>query len=347
VEVEVRPVRPEDCARISEFRSRMEGGRYLAAIRGEAFYARKYLHWGRALVLEEGGRIAGTIAAIPKRVRLGNEVVPAADLGDLFVDPGLRGRGLFRRLYDDLVRRLEADGVRMLTVRPGRRAEPLLRRAFGFQPLFGVREWVAALDEEGIRALPLGRLPLVRAVLPRARWDVPAPPDMACRSASPLGLAPPEPFGDAWPAAGTVRDAAWLADRYALDPTPYETTVVERRGRVAGVVVYLVLPDPGGRPSRGWIVDAWTGREYADAALPLAAFALADIRRKGASLVHFWSARGPRRGVDPMVEALRSLGLRGISRGREVLYRFLGGGPPPTVSTGRDWMFRMGDTDGI
>lgn len=343
----IRPVRPADCAPIAEFRLRVEGGGYLASVRGKAFYERKYLGWGRALVLEEAGRIAGTISAIPKRVRIGSEELRAADLGDLFVDPALRGRGLFRRLHDDLVGQLEQDGVRMLTVRPGPASRPILQRAFGYATLLPVKEWIAALDESGVRALPLGRSPL-RRTLPRIPDHLPpAPADAITHSTVPADLHPPNPFGATWPTAGTVRDAAWLQHRYAEDPAPYRMTILQRDGGMGGVVVCLVVREAKGNPVRGWLVDAWTDPAARDVAGSLAAAALTDLRRQGASLVHFWSAQGPRRSVDPMVNALRALGLRGVSRGTRVLYRLIGNEPAPRIARAQDWMFRIGDTDGI
>jgi hypothetical protein len=111
--------------------------------------------------------------------------------------------------------------------------------------------------------------------------------------------------------------------------------------------VHLVLEDPRDGLQRGWIIDAWTGATDGDSAMPLAMSVMADLRRKGASLAQFWSAQGPRRGADPMVESFRSLGLRGFSRGKKVLFRHLGAEPLPSMPKASAWMFRMGDTDGI
>ena len=149
--------------------------------------------------------------------------------------PSLRGRGFFRRLHDGLLRELEREGVQMLTVRPGPGSEPLLRRAFGYQTLFPFKESIAALDEEGLRALPYGRSPIVRRFLPRAQRKSRAlPQGVTCRPARLDGLETPDPFGGAWPTAGTVRDEAWLRERYGAPPTPYEAAVVERTGPSGG-----------------------------------------------------------------------------------------------------------------
>ena len=345
--VEVRPAHAEDCAAIADFRSRVEGGDYLASIRGEAFYRHKYLHLGRAFVIEKGGQVAGTMAATPRRITVGSQTLRSADLGDLFISPEIRGRGLFRRLHSELIRDLEEDGVRMLTVRPGPASEPLLRQAFGYQTLFPIKEWVAALDGKGARALPLGHLPVIHALLPRIKRAVPAPPPgVIFRSRVTAGTALPRSHDGGWPLAGTVRDATWLADRYTADPTPYRTAILERNGRIAGVVVYLILQDRGRGLAAGWIVDAWS-EAGADLSLPLAAFVMAELRREGASVVHFWSAQGPPRGVDPMVEAFRSLGMRGLARGGELLYLPVGRSSLPEMPDARLWMFRIGDTDGI
>lgn len=345
---EIRPARQEDCAGIAEFRARMEGGGHLASIRDARFYQHKYLTRGRALVLDDDGRIGGTIAATPKQVRIGDHVLAAADLGDLFLDPKLRGRGLFRHMHDELVHSLEADGVGMVTSRPGPAAEPVFREALGYQALLPVREWVAALDAKGLRALPLGRLPVLRLALPRARRGLSVPDsESISRPAAPTELDPPDPFGAGWPVAGTVRDPAWLERRYANDPTAYRTVAVTQERRVVAMAVHLVLDDPGNGLVRAWIVDAWTAAGNASGALPLCSAVLDDARHSGASVIHFWSSDGPGRRVDPIAHALRRLGLRGVSRGKQVLYRSLAGGNVPDVGGADEWLFRAGDTDGI
>ena len=91
-------------------------------------------------------------------------------------------------------------------------------------------------------------------------------------------------------------------------------------------------------------MDAWSDPGGAG---ELVASAVAGLRRSGASIVHFWSADGAPTSADPPLRALRRLGLRGVSRGKKVIYRAVGDAQLPQMPDAREWMFRMGDTDGI
>lgn len=345
--VEVRPVEPADCSRIPPFRARMEGGGYLESLRDEAFYRDKYLARGRALLAVDGDTVLGVIAATPRRVRLGDRTIAAAEVGDLFVDPARRGQGLFRRLHDGLAALLAKDGVGLLTVRPGPEAESILKKAFGYRELFEIAEWVAALDGAGTRALPLGRVPLARSLLPRWRGPANAAGKEARSEADPSRLVPPDPFGGAWPRAGTVRDAGWLLGRYAGGPTPYGFAAVEAGGRTSGVLVHLVHRGTGGGPVRGWLVDGWTAPGDISSAEALVAHVLGSLRARGANLAHFWCARNAPPGADTLCEALRRCGFRAFHRGKIVVGLPLGTAGVESLPGSGDWMFRMGDTDGI
>jgi GNAT superfamily N-acetyltransferase len=323
----------------------MEGGAYLESLRGEDFYRSKYLERGRARVAVEGGRLVGIVSAVPRRTLLEGATVDSAEIGDLFVDPAFRGRGLFRRLHDGLLADLEGAGIRLVTIRPGPEAEPLLRGRFGYRTLLRIAEWVAALREEGVRRLPLGRVPGLRRLLPRWREGGPAAPSIPCRLLAGEPPVLPAPRGAEWPGAGTLRDAAWIRSRYLADGTPYEVLVAGGAGAVDGVLVTLLHAGTADAPARGWLVDGWTRPGGESAAGALLSTALGSLRDRGAEVAHFWCAKETPRGADPFESALRARGFRRFARGKTVIARAVGGdlALPPAAR----WMFRMGDTDGI
>jgi len=326
--VTVRRAGEEDCALMPAFRREMEGGAFLAEFRDEAYYRYKYLEYGRAFVAREGDRLVGVTAATPRRVRIDDAAHDAAEMGDLFVHPEHRGRGLFRELHDAVLESVREDGVALVTVRAGRGAADHMRRAFGYRRLFRIAEMVAALTPAGVASLPLGRVPVLRSFLPRVRPDS-DPPEVAV---VPVVDLPPGdvPGRDSWPRAAVVRDAERIHTRYALDPTPYEG-LDEGSGR-SGAAILLV----SGR--KGFLVDQWGSPSSRD----LAVAVVRRLREAGAEVVHFWRAEGD----DPFTKLLRSVGLRVVRRRKAVLVRILDDALQSLPPADR-WAFRMGDTDGI
>jgi GNAT superfamily N-acetyltransferase len=328
--VTIRPVIEADCRQMPAFRREMEGGAFLSELRDEAYYRYKYLAAGLAFAAVEGDRVVGVTAATPKRVRLPEGIVDAGEMGDLFVRPDHRGRGLFRELHDAVAGALRERGAVLATVRAGRGASDHMRKAFGYRELFRVAESVAALTEEGRRGLPLGRVPLLNRLLPRVRWRDGAPAG-ARVSVVPIEDLPPSRGGDR---AGTVRDEARIRLRYGEDPSPYEAIALFVDDRAAGGAVILVY---GGK---GFLVDLFCDSGDPSACDLLVAGALRRMADAGAKVAHFWSAAGSRE------DAVRRAGLRVLRKRKAVLARGLGDAAPDLPAPS-GWCFRMGDTDGI
>jgi len=342
VTVTIRPALADDCESLAAFRERMEGGRVLAGMRRPAFYRHKYLEVGVASVAEDDGRIVGMTAGSPRRVSVLGRTVAAADLGDLFVDPAYRGRGVFRQLHDATLMALRRRGVELVTVQPGAPAVPALR-AFGYTPIFAITEWMGVVDRElAVRsARSTWRRLLLRALRP-----------LAARSAGVRvgvggvgGLEAPPASEGPWPQATTVRDRTWLESRYGSGPTAYEAAVASGGDGVAAVVFLVQRPTPDAAP-RGWLVDGWASgpgaRRLAGAAVGRV---IAEMRERGVAMAHTWSARGAS-GPDPFAGALRRAGfVRQPQRKR--LFGWTAPGAGIALPPGPQWLFRMGDTDGI
>jgi GNAT superfamily N-acetyltransferase len=344
VSVTVRPARVEDCEDLAAFRQKMEGGRVLAELRGPAFYRHKYVEVGVASVAEDKGRIVGMTAGSPRRITFSGRTVMAADLGDLFIAPDYRGHGLFRRLHDSTLAALKQRGVQVVTVQPGPPAVPALSRAFGYVPLFPIAEWMGIVDRKRAvgSATSTWRRWLLR-VLPSlvAR---PAPPGIEVEVGSAAGLEGPPPSAQAWPKVTTLRDAAWLEARYASGPTPYEAAVARGDGMAA--VVFLVQRPLPGAAARGWLVDGWAAGPAAHRlAVAVVSRVTAEFRARGVAIAHTWSAQGAA-GSDTFVR-----GIRNARFVRQPLQKRLFGWAEPGAGIvfppGSQWMFRMGDTDGI
>ncbi|MHC4472499.1 MAG: GNAT family N-acetyltransferase, partial [Planctomycetota bacterium] len=278
--VSVRPATEADCRGMPAFRREMEGGAFLESLRDEAYYRHKYLEFGTAFVIAEGERILGVTSATPKRIRLPGGIVSAGEVGDLFVRPDFRGRGLFRALHDAVVGSLREQGVVLATVRAGRGASAHMQKAFGYRRLHRVAESVAALTPAGRARLPMGRVPLVRRLLPRVRFHTPEVPGGSAEVVPVADL----PAETSESRVGTVRYAERIRLRYAAGPVPYEGIALSLNGRPAGGAVTLVS---GGK---GFLVDLWADTDDRAAADLLVSSALRSLAANGADVVHFWRA---------------------------------------------------------
>jgi L-amino acid N-acyltransferase YncA len=91
------------------------------------------------VVAEAGGRVVGLAYSGTYRPR------PAYDGTrevSVYLDPGVRGAGLGRRLYDELLARVDADGVHtsLAVIALPNPASEALHRAVGFTPAGVLRE---------------------------------------------------------------------------------------------------------------------------------------------------------------------------------------------------------------
>lgn len=109
----LRPARHEEAAALSDLALRSKGhwgydAEFLAACRAELTLDPDELATHRTLVAEVDGRPAGfgTLEGVP----------PYGELGMLFVDPGLLGRGIGTVLLAALVERARKEGFHRLSI---------------------------------------------------------------------------------------------------------------------------------------------------------------------------------------------------------------------------------------
>ena len=91
------------------------------------------------VVAEDGGRLVGMAYAVTYRPR------PAYDgtrETSIYLAPEARGRGLGRALYDELLRRVDADGIHvcLAVIAQPNAASEALHTALGFEPVGTLRE---------------------------------------------------------------------------------------------------------------------------------------------------------------------------------------------------------------
>ena len=325
-QTEIRRLGPVDLEAVSRFRAAQEGGAYLAALRGPEYYAWKYTGAGGAIAVGAfaNGELIGLLSGLPRRVRAQGQPLEVAELGEIFVDESARGTGIFRVLHDELfsiLRRLDVDAI---LCRPSAAAETILRGAFAYAPTLSIAASTHPVPPEAPR---------------------PAPGVDPVREDDALPFGPEFDRLDADLAAdstATVRDAAYLRRRYALNPTPYTVISLRAGHRLEGWLVLLAVEREGHAPD-GYLVDAllWPDVNVRRSAV---AAAMRWFGECGCRRAFAWRADHPHDAAifsDPSpLSRLKRLAyvVRPLRpAGRQLL----------RTSVKARWMFRMGDTDGI
>jgi GNAT superfamily N-acetyltransferase len=321
--IDIRSVAEGDLEEVSRFRAAMQGGEYLRALRTPDYYRWKYLGAGGGLAMGafRGERLLGLLSGLPRVVRVGEKAVRLAELGEIFVDPLAQGRGLFRALHQELLTGLVRRGVEAIGCRPAREAGEMLRERFSYQ-----RSARISVGEHRIRASRVPRPSPGIEVEP----ETVAGPDYD-------GLETDLASGE----TATVRSAAWITARYLANPTPYTLLALRRGERLEGWLVLLAVP--GERDADGYLVD-WL--VWPDPAVRRSAgnAAIRWFAGRGCRRVFAWRANGPQ---DPALLSTPSP----TSRLRRLEYVLRPIRPTArallTHAARSNWIFRMGDTDGI
>jgi hypothetical protein len=256
---------------------------------------------------------------------------------DAAVHPDYRGRGLFTELAHTA---MDDEASRELTLVYAFPVEA----AFRGQVKVGFRhEWTVAAEHRPLlprapRRHRSNGMTLSETASFDARFDV-----FAGRSAG--------------QAVTVHRDAEYLRWRYHQVPTrAYDTVVCERDGTICGYCVLSVDP-PGGRLTRGYVVDLQVLPESDPAAELLAHRALRMLRARGAQVAITWvRPAGPEQaglasvGFSPLYQRVQRRVKRGRYLPQLIVYDRSG-----TVADGGDrrerdgprWALVPGDHDSL
>jgi hypothetical protein len=218
----------------------------------EAFVHWKYFQNPAGRIYGQCAEIAGRPAAYygntPVRLKIGDQVVVAAQAVDAMVAPEARRRGLFVTLARETYRQMDEAGVALTYAFPNPVSLVAFVERLGWAPVGEVPRYVRVLDAQGAaraagRVGPAGWL--------YARWlGALSRPGLRREAALASGLpvrvveTPDERFDGLWAEASrsfpiaVVRDAAYLRWRYVEHPAaPYLVLAAERGGRLAGFAV--------------------------------------------------------------------------------------------------------------
>lgn len=127
--IEISESVPDDAGEMTQFHNRHHGDK-----RDPSFWLWEYVEHlpGRSVFLaaRENGRVVGTQGMIPINLRVGGEVILTGKSEHSLVDPALRGRGLWRRLYRRALDTCREHGMAVV---------------WGFTPVAEARRGLAAL----------------------------------------------------------------------------------------------------------------------------------------------------------------------------------------------------------
>jgi GNAT superfamily N-acetyltransferase len=324
VSIDIRRIAAADLDEVVRLRSGMTGWEQQRALCGPAYYRWKYLETGQAHAVGAfgGDRLLGLLAGTPRMIRSGDRAIRAVEIGEIFVDPDVRGRGIFRALHDDFLSTLARRDIEALCCLPAPEAEEVFRGCFRYQKALTI-----AIGEYHVNSerMPRGR-PGIEVV-----YETIAGPDYDGLDTD-LGAG----------TTATVRSADRITRRYLQNPTPYTLVALRRGQRLEGWLVLLAL-DVEGRDPDGYLVDALVWPEPAVQHSAVAA-AARWFEEKGCKRVINWHAAGTQ---DPPILP----DPRPINRQRRLDYLIL-----PVNAAGRSllrqsaraqWVFRIGDTDGL
>jgi len=324
VSIDIRRIGSDDLEEVVRFRRDMVGGERRHDLRGSAYYIWKYLETGQAMALGAfgDGRLLGLLAGMPRVIRSGDDMIRAVEIGEIFVDPAVRGRGLFRALHDDLLATLSRKDIDALCCLPAKDADEMLRSRFRYKKAL---------------TIAIGEYKLNTERMPRGRPGIEVVED---------STAGPEYDGlDTDLGAGstaTVRSADRITRRYLQNPTPYTLLALRRGQRLEGWLVLLALEVEGHDPE-GYVVD---GLVWPDVAVRHSAVAAAAkwFEERGCKRVITRHAAGTQ---DPPILP----DPRPINRQRRLDYLVRPLSPAGKAllrqSARSQWVFRIGDTDDL
>lgn len=354
--MQVEFLRDEDIEECNDFHNRAYGSKRTLA----------QWHWQFApllggkrpfVVAKEGGRVVGTQALMPITMLDAAGDILTAKSEETLVDPSMRGKGVFQKMYEPLTAYALAQGVKAIwgftpahkafegigfhvPDRTSQLVHPLSVRAsaaFGDAVGTGLRRVVISAAIGAASLVSAARVALASDRSRGLRLEVleqpPLAADALCRQ-----------FVRGWGGTTILRDRAYLQWRYYDNPAVRATLLGAYRGEtLVGWVAYAL-----DEASIGYIVDAVVLREP-DAPQILHALmlqAVLTLRAAGAVAIRSWRLNA--HPFDQLItEVARALGFYLLRRGEPVvLYLAEGKDAAASLSVWDDWFVTRAYTQG-
>ena len=331
--VEVRLATPDDMEGIGRLLPDLAGpqfpdrfpGRTVADFCRWKYYSNPVGH-ATVGIATEGGQVVSIVAAVPKRVQLGSEIVLAFELGDFITTPEYRKRGLFSSLIRLVCDETSQRGAAFAYVRPNENSFPILNKGLGFPEVEKISEsrYVVpsglirrkvGISPELSRVLGIDQLAR-RLLLPSSATSV------VVESVNRFG----QEMDELWESArqrysfSLARDGAYLNWRYIDSPTPYRSWIARQNGEATGYVIACMNRSQ----TDGLIIDLFCDPDDSETAAALLRAGMETLLDAGAQSISTWipetvadsagqrflTRAFPRKTKPPLHMALRFLDMR-------------------------------------
>jgi len=298
-------------------------------------------------VAVDGQRVVSLVAGVPKRVKLGSDVVVAFELGDFITDPAYRKRGLFSSLIQMVCEESARRGAALAYVRPNESSFRILTPGLDFIEAQKIDER-RHIVPSGLIQRKTGLPPVVpRALgmdwLARNFMLPSSPASVSVEGATRFG----EDMDTLWQRArehyslSLVRDSSYLNWRYVDCPTPYQIWIAHQNARPAGYVVAFASPTE----PIAYLVDLFTLPDDTEAAAGLLRTAMDALLADGAQLVYTWTLRSSASSAGHRL--LRRACSAAVRPHLHLAMRFLNNGVDASQLPSERWQLAAGDFDGI
>jgi GNAT superfamily N-acetyltransferase len=348
----MRLARPEDMDEIARLLPSLAGPSFADRFPGKT--AADFCSWkyfanpiGDAAVgvALDRGRVVSLAAAVPKRIQVGNEIVPAVELGDFITDPEYRKRGYFSALIELVCREAAERGAAFAYVRPNSVSFPILERSLGFYEAQKIdhRRYVVPSDVLHRKTgLPSGLFRLMGIDWLSRKIFLP--------TSGSVEVSPVTRFGqdaDAfWERArphypfSLVRDSRYLNWRYADCPAPYSFWIARRAGETTGYIVTF----SGATEGTAHIVDLLAQPGDAESVSALLCAGVQSALDSGIQVIETWTLQSGAESVGSHI--LRRACPLVYKPHLHVAVRFLGRMSAADLPSA-GWQLTSGDFDGV
>lgn len=295
----------------------------------------------------DGDRVVSVVAGTPKRILLGEKTVVAFELGDFITLGEYRGRGLFSALINMVCDAARERGAAFVYVRPNEVSFPILANRLAFQEpaKIDLRRYVVLSDALQRKiGMPSAIARGLGVDWLMEKLTLPA-------SSNSINIKRIDRFDDRfdqlWNASlqsysfSLVRDSSFLNWRYVDCPTPYQRWLALRGSEVAG---YLVSFASATEPT-GIVVDLFTHPADVDAAAALVRAAIADLQRRGKSVIYTWTVQ---QGLPPAAaNVLKRVCRFATEPSLHMAVKFLSAEAESEGLPLDGWQLAAGDFDGV